>query len=280
MLRVALIGSPQKTTASDLLERTRRWLAKRVDIVFADVTFDASQALPSKPDVIFVLGGDGTLIAVVQSLQLDQVPIVGINLGKLGFLAEFNIDQLEQDGEFLFSGVLPVTRRILLHVRIQNGETGSFEALAVNDCVVLNGPPYRTIELRMEADGDSVAELRGDGMIISTPSGSTAHNLAAGGPILEPTAESLILTPICPHALTFRPLVMNSNRRLTLQVTRVNEGTTAVIDGQITRPLHATDRLTITRYPADFLLVRNPIRSPWYSLRRKLMWGQAPKNVH
>lgn len=279
MLRVALIGSPQKSTAADLLDRTRRWLAQRVEIVFSEITFDASRALASRPDVLFVLGGDGTLIAVVQSLKQDQIPIVGINLGKLGFLAEFNIDQLEQDGEFLFSGVLPVTRRILLHVRIQNGESGSFEALAVNDCVVLNGPPYRMIELRMEADGDSVAELRGDGMIIATPSGSTAHNLSAGGPILEPTAESLILTPICPHALTFRPLVMNSSRRLTLQVTRANEGTTAVIDGQITRPLRATDRLTITRYPADFLLVRNPVRSPWYSLRRKLMWGEAPKNV-
>ncbi|MFN0136111.1 MAG: NAD(+)/NADH kinase [Phycisphaerae bacterium] len=279
MLRVALIGSPQKSTAADLLDRTRRWLAQRVEIVFSEITFDASRALASKPDVLFVLGGDGTLIAVVQSLRQNQIPIVGINLGKLGFLAEFNIDQLEQDGEFLFSGVLPVTRRILLHVRIQNGESGSFEALAVNDCVVLNGPPYRMIELRMEADGDSVAELRGDGMIIATPSGSTAHNLSAGGPILEPTAESLILTPVCPHALTFRPLVMNSSRRLTLQVTRANEGTTAVIDGQITRPLRATDRLTITRYPADFLLVRNPVRSPWYSLRRKLMWGEAPKNV-
>lgn len=277
MLRAALLGSPKKPLAPEVMERTRHWLDGRVQIVFEDIADDAARALPSQPDVLFVFGGDGTLISAVQSLRNQQLPIVGVNLGKLGFLAEFNIDHLEDDGEFLFSGVLPVTRRVLLGVRIES-DSESFEALAVNDCVILNGPPFRMIEVRVEADGDSVVEARVDGLIVSTASGSTAHNLSAGGPILEPTAESMILNPICPHALTFRPLVMNSNRRLVLRTTRSNEGTAAVIDGQITRPLKTSDRVTITRYPADFLLVRNPRRSPWHALRRKFMWGEGPKN--
>lgn len=278
MMRAALIGSPSKALAADTMERARRWLERRTQIVFAEITHDGARVLPHKPDILFVLGGDGTLISIVQSLKLEQTPIVGINLGKLGFLAEFTLDDLEREGEFLFSGDLPLSRRIMLHVRIENGPGPKFAALAVNDCVLLSGPPFRLVELRIESAGDEIAELRGDGLIIATASGSTAHNLSAGGPILEPTSESVIVTPICPHALTFRPLVLNAERKLVVRATRANEGTTIVIDGQIVRPLRSSDRVEITRYPADFLLVRNPRRSPWYALRRKFLWGENPRD--
>jgi NAD+ kinase len=142
--------------------------------------------------------------------------------------------------------------------------------------VVLAGPPFRMIHMTVEADGDEVAQLRGDGLIIATASGSTAHNLSAGGPILAPTAESFILTPICPHALTYRPLVMDARSRIVLRVTQANPGTTVAIDGQTSRPFHSSDRIEISRYAADFLLVRNPKDSAWSALRRKLMWGEGP----
>jgi NAD+ kinase len=278
MMRVAIIGSPEKQSVSDTLGRLQRWLEGRGEVVFAELTYDSRKVLREQPGLLFVLGGDGTLIAAVHSLRERQLPIVGINLGKLGFLAEFTIDQIEREGDFLFDGELPVTRRVMLHVRLEHGSGSFFETPAVNDCVVTSGPPFRMVELTVEADGDQVAEIRGDGLIVATASGSTAHNLSAGGPILEPTAEALILTPICPHALTFRPLAMDSRRRIVVRVVRANEGTTVAVDGHLCRPFQTSDRLVITRYPADFLLVRNPRHSVWHALRRKLMWGQNPQN--
>lgn len=276
MRRVAIIGSPEKPSAAETLERTKRWLADRAEVVFADLTYDSKRALAEKPDLLIVLGGDGTMIATVHNLREQQLPIVGVNLGKLGFLAEFTIEQLEQEGGFLFAGELPLTRRVMLEVALQNTAGTTFRTPAVNDCVVLAGPPFRMIHMTVEADGDEVAQLRGDGLIIATASGSTAHNLSAGGPILAPTAESFILTPICPHTLTNRPLVMDARSRIVLRVTQANPGTTVAIDGQTSRPFHSSDRIEISRYAADFLLVRNPKDSAWSALRRKLMWGEGP----
>ena len=276
MRRVAIIGSPEKPSAAETLERTKRWLADRAEVVFADLTYDSKRALAEKPDLLIVLGGDGTMIAAVHNLREQQLPIVGVNLGKLGFLAEFTIEQLEQEGGFLFAGELPLTRRVMLDVALQDTAGTTFHTPAVNDCVVLAGPPFRMIHMTVEADGDEVAQLRGDGLIIATASGSTAHNLSAGGPILAPTAESFILTPICPHALTYRPLVMDARCRIVVRVTQANPGTTVAIDGRISHPFHASDRIEISRYAADFLLVRNPKDSAWSALRRKLMWGEGP----
>lgn len=277
-MRVAIIGSPEKDSAAETMRRLRSWLDGRAEVVFAQLAYDSGKVLAAQPDLLFVLGGDGTLIGAVHALREKQLPIVGVNLGKLGFLAEFTIDQLEREGDFLFSGELPVTRRLMLRARLEHDDGSAFETLAVNDCVVQAGPPFRMIELTVEADGDRVSEMRGDGLIIATASGSTAHNLSAGGPILEPTAEVFILTPICPHALTFRPLAMDARRQIVVRVTQANEGTTIAFDGHVRRPFTTDDRLVITRHPADFLLVHNPRHSAWYALRRKLMWGQTPQN--
>jgi NAD+ kinase len=164
----------------------------------------------------------------------------------------------------------------MLDVRIESAGGASFRTPAANDCVVLAGPPYRMIELATEADGDEVTQFRGDGLIVATASGSTAHNLSAGGPILEPTAESVLLTPICPHALTYRSLALDARRRIVIRCLRCNEGTTVVVDGRVSRPFHAGERVVISRHPADFLLVRNPRQSMWHALRRKLKWGDNP----
>jgi NAD+ kinase len=277
MTRVAIIGSPEKDPA-DTMQRLRRWLADRAEVVFAEFTYDSDEALSERPELLFVLGGDGTLIAAAHNLGQNQLPLVGINLGKLGFLAEFTIDQIEKQGEFLFNGPPPLTRRVMLHVRLERGGGSFHEAPAVNDCVVLAGPPFRMVTLAVKADGDEVAEVRGDGLIVATPSGSTAHNLSAGGPILEPTAEAIILTPICPHTLAFRPLAMGVGHEIVVRLTEANEGTTVTIDGRTCHPFQIGDRVVITRYPADFLLVRNPRHSVWYALRQKLLWGHKPRN--
>lgn len=278
MKRVAIIGSPEKESVAETMRRLERWLEGRATVVFSEMTYDSGKVLPHQPDLLFVLGGDGTLIAAAHNLREQQMPIVGLNLGKLGYLAEFTIGELEREGDFLFAGELPITRRLMLRVRHENLNGACVETLAVNDCVIVSGPPFRMVNLTVDVDGDRVFETRGDGLIVATPSGSTAHNLSAGGPILSPTAEAIILTPICPHSLTFRPLALDSRRRVVVRVMQANEGTTAAVDGRETRPFYASDRLVITRHPSDFLLVRNPRRSVWHALRRKLMWGQNPQN--
>jgi NAD+ kinase len=277
--RVAIVASPDKPACLSTLERVRRWLEGRAAVVFAELTYEASRALPLNPDLLVSLGGDGTLIAAVRSLGDRQIPVLGVNLGKLGYLADFTVDELEGEGEFLFRDPLPVTRRIMMEVTVERADGSVFRTPAINDCVVLAGPPFHMIEITVRADGDEVTRLRGDGLIVATPSGSTAHNLAAGGPILEPTAEAFILTPICPQALTYRPLVMDARRRLTVALERANPGTAVATDGRLVPGFGPSDRIVIRRYPADFLLVRNPQRSEWSALRRKLRWGEGPNVV-
>lgn len=275
--RVAIVGSPDKQLGTgQTMKRLERWLEGRARVVFSELTYQSARSLEHDPQMMFVLGGDGTLIAGVRDLGRRQLPIVGVNIGKLGFLADFTIEQIESDGDFLFNGELPVTRRVMLDVTMELADGGRFHTPAVNDCVVQAGAPFRMIEIAVEADGDEVVEVAGDGLIVATPSGSTAHNLAAGGPILEPTAESVILTPICPHALTYRPLTMAVERRIVITLRRANAGTSVVIDGRTIKPFAAGDRLILTRYAADFLLVRNPKQSEWHALRHKLKWGELP----
>lgn len=273
---VALIGSPDKPAARDTLQRAGRWLAQRATIVFSEITYDSQKALAAHPDLLMVLGGDGTLITAVHGLRGQQLPIVGVNLGKLGYLSDFTIEELEQEGDFLFSGELPITRRVMMDVALEPASGSPYRTPAVNDCVVHAGPPFHMIELTVEVDGDEVADMRGDGLIVATPSGSTAHNLAAGGPIIEPTGQAFIITPICPQALTYRPIVMDARRRIVVRIVQANPGTTVAIDGSFTRPVQPGDRIVVTRYAADFLLVRNPQSSEWHALRRKLRWGEGP----
>jgi NAD+ kinase len=277
--RVAVLGSPDKPGAADALARAHRWLAGRAAVVYSELSYDSHPALAARPDLLIVFGGDGTLIAAAHGLKKQQLPIIGVNLGKLGYLADFTIDELESEGDFLFSGALPVTRRAMMDVCLQHVDGHESRYPAVNDCVVQAGAPFHMIHMIAEVDGDEVADIRGDGLIVATPSGSTAHNLAAGGPVLEPTGEAFILTPICPQALTYRPLVLNSRRRIVIRVIQANKGTTVAIDGRVGHAFQASDRIVITRYAADFLLVRNPKRSEWHALRRKLRWGEGP-NMH
>jgi NAD+ kinase len=274
--RVAVVGSPDKPGAGETMERVQHWLANRAEIVFSEITYNCSRALAESPDLLMVLGGDGTLIAAVHSLGQHQIPIVGINLGKLGYLADFTIDELENEGHFLFSGQLPVTRRAMMDVRLERLDGRAYRGPAINDCVILSGPPFNMIQLVVQVDGDEVAHIRGDGLIVATPSGSTAHNLAAGGPIVEPTGEAFILTPISPHALTYRPLVLDARRRIVIRVQQANEGTAVVTDGIVRGPFQTNDHIAITRFDGDFFLVRNPKRSEWHALRRKLRWGEGP----
>ena len=227
-------------------------------------------------DRLIVFGGDGTLIGVARSLGAKQLPLVGVNIGKLGFLAEFSPDELKESFERIIRDDTLVTRRIALHVTVRHSEGVRDTSLAINDCVIHAGPPYRIIRLGVSINGEHLTTVGGDGLIVCTPSGSTAHNLSAGGPIVQPRVPAIVLSPMNPHSLTHKPLVVESDSTIEIHASEVNEGSTAIIDGQVTFPLQPGDRITVRRFESDYLLVRNPLYTRWHKLVTKLHWGRSP----
>jgi NAD+ kinase len=237
-------------------------------------------------DLVMVLGGDGTFLGEARRCAHLGLPMLGVNLGSLGFLAEYDVDSLERRAGAIFGDEpLPVRERMVLRVEVTprgGSATRTFEGLAVNDAVVTAGPPYRMISIALRIDGDQAALLNGDGVIVSTPIGSTAYSVSSGGPIVAPEVDALSITPIAAHSLASRPLMVSGGSRIELRVVRINEssgelGTTLVLDGQVLVPLSAGDRVTVCRDPRTSIrLIVNPERNYWSTLRAKMHWAQPP----
>lgn len=276
MRRVFLLGNPLKSPAQAGLEMLRRVIEGRAELVGVAMGLDGQPAVAARADRIIVVGGDGTLIGVARSLGRDQIPLVGVNVGKLGFLAEFSIDELQAQFDAAVIDDSLISRRAILHVSVKNGGSPQRTHLAVNDCVIQAGAPFRMINLGVAINGEQLTDVAGDGLIVCTPSGSTAHNLSAGGPIVFPDVDAIVLTPLCPHSLTHRPIVLERGVEIDVFAHATNEGTAAIIDGQVSCPLRPGDRVVIRRFEADFMVVRNPRYSRWHKLVTKLHWGRAP----
>lgn len=285
--RVFFLANPDKPEASEAMRTLQGFAESRCNVVGAELGLDGAKAIDAKADRIVVLGGDGTLIAVARSLGASQIPLIGVNVGKLGFLAEFSTDELMKCFDGAVSDDAGVGRRTILQLSvIRNGKIHC-TSLAVNDCVIQAGPPFRIIHLgvsiKRELTGKSVlpvTDIAGDGLIICTSSGSTAHNLSAGGPIMQAGVPAIVLTPLSPHSLTHRPLVIECGSVIDIQADSVNEGTTVIIDGQVSYALSQGDQVSIRRFDHDFLLVRNPLTPDWHNLVSKLHWGRQPNYDH
>jgi NAD+ kinase len=235
-----------------------------------------------KCDFAIVFGGDGSIISTARSVSRASMPVIGVNVGKLGFLAEFSVAELKDFFPRLAKGEAAIDKRMMLNCTVFSdsqgtGQAKKFCSAAINDVCITAGPPFRTIELKILLDGQPLAGCVSDGLIISTPTGSTAYNLSAGGPILSHKMEAMAITPICPHSLSFRPIVINANCRIEVFGIRVNKGTTVSIDGQLSLRLAIDDVVRVERETADFLLVNNPLRSQWDTLATKLSWAETPK---
>jgi len=275
--RVFVIGHPDKASVTETMQQVERIVAPHARIVGKALAHDMDKLLSAGPDLVVVLGGDGTMLAVARALGAHQVPLVGVNLGKLGYLAEFGVDDLADHIGQVLHDPAHVSEGMMLEVTVHRNGGQSFRSLAMNDCVVQSGPPYRMVELAIFADGQPLTSLAGDGLIISTPIGSTAHNMAAGGPIVQNGVDAVVITPICPHSLAHRPLVLRSTQTLEVIGVRVNDGTTVSVDGQISSPLHEGDRLVVRAFEHRFKLVRHPDQSRWHTLVAKLKWGTRPE---
>lgn len=285
---VLLVANHNKPEVLDALPRVRTLLGKHGRIV-AEVDGEAEPtgAQLAGVNLIVVLGGDGTLLAQVRRFAGRGLPLLGVNFGKLGFLAEFDLAALERQAAALFSdGPLPLRRRMLLSVEVHRpGQKGPvFSATAANEAVITAGPPFRMIALALSIDGLPGPKVAGDGMIVSTPLGSTAYNVAAGGPIVSPDVDAIVLTPLAPHSLAFRPIVAPGSNRVELRVLRANpsigecSGTTLALDGQALFGLTESDNVAIERHDQTIDLVINRETSYWQTLVRKMHWAAAPGN--
>lgn len=275
--RVCFLANPGKPSVPAMLDDLVAFARKRCVVVGSALNIDTKGAVAEQVDRIVVLGGDGTLIGVARSLAENQIPLIGVNAGKLGFLAEFSAQELKTRFSEAVGDDSLVSRRIGLSVEVlRNGGKRSC-GLAMNDCVIQAGPPFRMVRLGVSIDGEPVTVVPGDGLIVCTPSGSTAHSLSAGGPILQPGVDAIVLTPLSPHSLTHRPVVFESSVEIEITATSINAGTTAILDGQVSYALKPQDRVRIRRNNAHFLLVRNPAYMKWHKLVTKMHWGQAPE---
>jgi NAD+ kinase len=290
-MRVFVVANASKAEVRPALNDWLPVISRKAEVTGIDFATgdDLSQI---SADVILVLGGDGTLLSTARRLRGRQIPLMGVNFGRLGFLASFTPAEFQRHFDDLIHNKLHNARRKVIDVSVIGVEVKCdlarvedslphrrFWATALNDAVVTAGPPFHMVELAVRADGESEVRYFGDGVIVCTPSGSTAYNVSAGGPIISPTVEAMCITPICPHSLSFRPLVISIDSLVTIIAERVNEGTTLFCDGQASTQLQRGDKILIRRSPHDVLLIENPEARLWRSYAEKLNWAVNPRGL-
>lgn len=278
---VGICLKPDQPQAAGTVRGLQKWLAERglqvlLDDAAAEQTGDASlprEELTAAADLVIVLGGDGTLLSVARDAGARPVPILGVNLGTLGFLTEVALDELFAAMDRLLGDTMPVEARMRLDVRVtRDGETvGSF--LALNDAVITNTTLARMIQLEARVDDMELTTYHADGLIVATPTGSTAYSLSAGGPIVDPRVAAFVLTPISAHTLTQRPVVIPASSRIVVHPESRGGELQLSVDGQAGQALRAGDRVVVCRAESPVMLVVSPFRNHFAILREKLRWG-------
>lgn len=290
-MRLLLIANLSKPKVRPAVEELMPWLETRVGHVELDAEKKRDLCVDCDFDAILVLGGDGTLLSTARRLKGRQVPVMGVNFGRLGFLSSFTPAELQPMFDDFVAGKLPISQRTMLDVAVIGKDNADVDPLdcdavagasrftctALNDCVIAAGPPFRMIEIDLGIDGPTGVRYFGDGVIVATASGSTAYNVSAGGPILWPSVDGICITPLCPHSLSFRPVVVGIHSHIVATMMRVNRGTTLVCDGQDTCNLDAGDRIVICRSAKTLMLVENPHARQIKTLAEKLYWGSTPR---
>jgi NAD+ kinase len=285
--RIGLVAKTGLAAAAEHLTAAAAWLEKRDITVVADAqtaalaqlrvpTFSREE-LPKHVDLLLVLGGDGTLLGMADRIGKAGVgvPILGVNFGRLGFLTEVRLDELYPALEAVLAGHANIHERRLLRARIVKGDAIVSEQLALNDVVVTRGATSRVIELSIAVDGGFVMVVKGDGLILASPTGSTAYNLAANGPIVHPDIAAMLLTPIAPHTLANRPIVIPGTSTIDISIAPENRSEVfTTFDGQAGQQLDASERVSVTLAPNPVCIVRAATRTYYDNLREKLGWGE------
>ncbi len=224
-------------------------------------------------DLVIVVGGDGTILRTCRQLGSLQRPLLGVNMGRLGFLAELSPNEFREKFTHILAREYQIVHHLMFECRLRRADGSQQKYLGLNEVTVHAGAALRILHIDLAIDGEPVTTYRCDGLIVSTPVGSTAHSLSAGGPLLRQDLQAFVITPICPHTLTNRPLVDRADCRYTLTSPEFPRGATLVIDGQVKEPLRQGDRIEIRKAPVTFQLARLPDHSYYATLHRKLGWG-------
>jgi len=274
MERVLILVNPEKRGAREAAESLCPWIESRVAAEAMDL---AEGPVETEADLVVVLGGDGSILQAARMLAGREVPVVGINLGKLGYLAEFTAEEFCQRFDDITAGRMPISRRLMLSVRCEPAGGQATEYPVLNDVLVAGGEPHRMVGIAATIDGEPLTIYYGDGVLVSTPTGSTAYCMASGGPLLAPGLEAVVLVPICPHSLTHRPVVLRPETEIILQLSDLQDRAVCVVDGQEKVTLARGDRVRIRRADASFLLVQNARPGAFPTLSQKLHWGHPPR---
>jgi len=274
--RALLIANMDKPEAARTADAAQPIVARHAEVVRVAA---GDEPLPESLsfDIAVIVGGDGTLISQTRRLVAHGKPIVGINAGRLGFLAEFDVADLERHAALVFGAKPPMRERMLLAVEVVRDGTVRASGVAINDAVVTAGAPHRMIEVAMSVDDDQQGvEITGDGVIVATPTGSTAYSASAGGPIVHPDVAGITITPICAQSLAFRPVVIGAHETVSFSMRRVNEGTCVILDGQRHLKAERGDTVRARRHDRAALFVANPSNRYWDALRAKMRWAAPP----
>ena len=278
-----IIAKKNKTEALALAGEIVAWLDKRGvrTLVDREVAKSIGQPhhveredIPARVELLIVLGGDGTLLSIARLKGLGSTPVLGINLGGLGFLTETFKEETFQALEKVLAGDLETDRRLMLKATVYRKEKVIGENTVINDVVINKGALARIIDLETYIDGGYLATFKADGLILSTPTGSTAYSLAAGGPIVYPSLDSIIMNPICPHTLTNRPLVLPASSEVKIVLRSANRDVHLTLDGQVGIPLRGEDVVEVKKAGSHINLIRSPSKTYFELLRTKLKWGE------
>lgn len=277
---IVVFGDARKGNVSNAIKEFRQFAGDKIETITACKLNECTAEMLEDAELAVVFGGDGSIISSARQLCESNTPVLGVNLGKLGYLAEFNLEQLKQNLDKIVSGDIQVERRMMLSCEIIKEGNSIFSSKAINDVFVTAGAPYRMIDLQLKVNSQPLAGCISDGLIVATPTGSTAYSLSAGGPIISGDMSAVVITPICPHSLSFRPIVINADNKIEIEGIELNKGTTLSIDGQISFNLTNKHRVIIKKDSSEFKLISNPDQSPWDTLATKLGWAEKPRYQH
>ena len=282
---IGIISRPRRSNLEAVVPPLLHWLAARgvrtlYDTETAGALHDTSQGLSrvevaEQSQLLLVLGGDGTLLAAARVAAPLGIPILPINMGSLGFLTSFMLEEMYPALEQVLAGRFSCSERVMLDVELHRDGDVIERQSVVNESVINKGALARMIDLQLTIDGDFVCRYRADGLIVATPTGSTAYSLSAGGPIVHPGVESWIITPICPHTLSDRPVVVRDSSLVEVHLAGHTESVFLTLDGQTGIPMQAADVVRMRRAAERLRLIQPAQKSYFEILRNKLKWGEA-----
>jgi NAD+ kinase len=270
--RAVILADASRPKMRDAVDRLRPIIERHLTVARASFDF-ASDLSRTEADLAIVLGGDGSILRAAHQMGYRQWPVLGVNLGRLGFLAALQPEQLDEVLPAIAAGRHRVVEHLMIECTATRAGKPLYHALSLNEATVLAGPPFAMLDIELYVDGELVTTYSCDGLIVSTPVGSTAHSLSAGGPILRKDVQAIVIVPICPHTLTHRPVVDSADRVIELVVPRPHEGTTLVVDGRVLGTLRPEDRVRIVRSEARFQMIEVSGQGYYRTLREKLGWG-------